>query len=88
MEARIENIEGDVAEVKEATATLPALALNMQTLQTSLTSLQASVQTLLERSAVERGGRSMLLKVGAASSTGGGMLGAAAAWLIDHFGTR
>lgn len=36
--------------------------------------MKASLETLLERSAKDRGGRAVLWKVGGASATGGGLL--------------
>lgn len=67
---------------------LGALQAKVEALEKQSATMDGKLDTLLARSERAKGAASMLWKVGAASSTGGGLLVAIATWWLDHFSSR
>lgn len=66
---------------------LGALQARMKAVEKRSESMDGKLDTLLERSARERGGRGMLWKVGAISGAVGSLLMAIAQWWADIRGS-
>jgi hypothetical protein len=83
MDARIGNIESDMQELKTDMRDVKTAVVAVPALTQSLATLQASVQTLVERNHQDTGARRMLWKVGGAAGTGGALLTAIGQWVTD-----
>lgn len=64
------------------------LQAKVEALEKGQSSMNAKLDTLLERSAAARGASGLLWKVGGAAGTGGGLLVAIASWYSSTFGSR